>query len=548
MKTGITSGENDRFLERYRYLIIASQLLVEQSRPAPQRRNRSFTETHSDTATHHKPDFHNLTLNGALITAAASFVVAWGFHAVRSSTADSILSQLVRVCMMTILVYALFVGLRSYTWRNRSQNLRRGVIEAVSTLVAESHVFDNVTSTALTLMQEIEVVARGYDINQVLPPVTRLEENTSERRCLDLRSALARSLEVVQEQYLDAHKALLTFAKAGDVGRYHDIYDISHRDITEITSRVQPESLADCTSLKYLRYAFRRAFITRQIVLCDLLAVSPRLESDDVKKWQTVLEEVRKVGLSLRSTTATLSSTLAQEDEKQWGDVSCERKQFLDGAIGATHFIPPMTPGKERATAQLRRLDAISHGVRTLHAKIHILRDEATALVEASEDSSQLSSVLSGQYDVIGADIRSLLSEWEKGKSTMLLSADRHQRFSSRSSSSLRSPMSPAPSLGGRTAVEGSPADALKTLMGDMFLRDSLEGVPSDEEVFEAVALPPKRMSMTREEKMSKMQEDRRKRATFHEQANTNTNMLRELETVIKHRPRGRTMSRITST
>jgi hypothetical protein len=52
---------------------------------------------------------------------------------------------------------------------------------------------------------------------------------------------------------------------------------------------------------------------------------------------------------------------------------------------------------------------------------------------------------------------------------------------------------------------------------------------------------------MTREEKLAKMQEDRRKRATIQEGRAVTTNMLRELETVIKHRPRGRTSSRITS-
>lgn len=288
-------------------------------------------------------------------------------------------------------------------------------------------------------------------------------------------------------------------------------------------------------------------FIARQIFLCDLLAISPRLESDDVKKWYTVTHEAQQVAQSLKGAIDTLSTALTVEDERQWGGASHSCDRGLEAGGEEAPSAPPITPGKERARAQMRRLDALSYGVRSLHAKMHILRDEATALVESTENSSELSSTLSKQYDLIGTEIRALLAEWEKGRNTMLLTTERHDRYSSRSSSGWRSPMSPVPSLGGRTAVEGSPADALKSLMGEGFHRDGLESSPSDDEVFEAIAIPRKRMSMTREEKMTRMQEDRRKRATFHEQASTNTSMLRELETVIKHRPRGRTTSRITS-
>ncbi len=86
--------------------------------------------------------------------------------------------------------------------------------------------------------------------------------------------------------------------------------------------------------------------------------------------------------------------------------------------------------------------------------------------------------------------------------------------------------------------VDGGPAEALQILNGD----DDASGGEIgglDEEVFEAVAKRRKRMSLafSREEKMAKLQEGRRKRATLQEQADTTTNMLRELQMVIKHRP-----------
>ena len=143
------------------------------------------------------------------------------------------------------------------------------------------------------------------------------------------------------------------------------------------------------------------------------------------------------------------------------------------------------------------------------------------------------------------------MSEWERGRNTMLFGLGAIDQVSlSRSSSGLRSPHSPVCSLGGITAVnEGSPAEALTRLTGESLKAPSNDSLVSDEEVFEAVSLPtkPKRLSMTREEKLAKMQEDRRKRATLQENRDATTNMLRELETVIKHRPCRRTTSRVTS-
>jgi hypothetical protein len=137
--------------------------------------------------------------------------------------------------------------------------------------------------------------------------------------------------------------------------------------------------------------------------------------------------------------------------------------------------------------------------------------------------------------------VRGLLVEWERGRNLMLMHGDFDSRLS-RPSSGLRSPISPSPSLGGLTMVDGGPAEALRLLNGDdeSTLADQ-SGL--DEEIFEAVAKPRKRMSLalSREEKMAKLQEDRRKRATMQEQRDTTSNMLRELQMVIKHRP---TMSR----
>lgn len=177
---------------------------------------------------------------------------------------------------------------------------------------------------------------------------------------------------------------------------------------------------------------------------------------------------------------------------------------------------------------------------------MHVLREESDKNLNATDDVSELGTSLMIQYESIGIDLKALMQEWEDGKAALASNIDRNER---RVSS--MSVMSPASSLGGATAVEeGSAADALKILNGEVTCRSSMDFSSSDvEEVFEAIAIPKQRSKLTREERILKMREEREKREAIRERTESNTHMIRELESVIKMRPRGRTTTggRITS-
>jgi hypothetical protein len=135
------------------------------------------------------------------------------------------------------------------------------------------------------------------------------------------------------------------------------------------------------------------------------------------------------------------------------------------------------------------------------------------------------------------------MQEWEDGKAALALNIDRNEKRIS----SMSGMLSPTISLGGLTAVdEGNAFDALRALNGEPRSRSSMDFSSSDidaEEVFEAVAMPRQRpkSTMTREERILKMKEDRVKRESTKDSKEANTRMLRELESVINMRPRGRT-------
>lgn len=178
---------------------------------------------------------------------------------------------------------------------------------------------------------------------------------------------------------------------------------------------------------------------------------------------------------------------------------------------------------------------------------MHIICEEMNGAMD-QPDPNDFETTLLAQYETIGNDLRGLLQEWETNKLAIIHSQDRLSATDRSRPSSTMLPVSPTPSLGGTTAVEGSPTDALKALNGD--LRPDLTQSLDDEEIFEAVVLPAsrnKRASLTRDERLARVREERVRQAAAREKVDANTNMLKELEMVIKQRPRNNQSKRVTS-
>jgi hypothetical protein len=157
-----------------------------------------------------------------------------------------------------------------------------------------------------------------------------------------------------------------------------------------------------------------------------------------------------------------------------------------------------------------------------------------------SSDISELGPDLMVQYESIGADLKELMSAWEEGKAALALGIDRNEKRLS----SMSTLFSPTSSMSGLTTVdEGGADEALKALTGEIPRASDLndQSDPETLEVFEAIALPRPRSTLTREERIVKMREEREQKAQARQQMDATRGMLRELETVINLRPRNRT-------
>lgn len=534
----IGRADNAKFLEHFRYIIVASQLLneyldqgVTSHEPTVQPASLGATAAeHGDLPT---------SFYGAAATALVAFTVVYFINWARNSRNGAISKSRI-VLVLTGLAVVAVVGY-AYIRRQWLNYLRQQAVGAVSTLTTNWQACEVAGTSTLAFIQEVELVSKGYRLSTPLPPASRIEESGTARRCGRLRKVLYKTYAAVIPACIEACDTLGTLIDDDDLEKYFEIYDISPQDAKEASGSDALTPLDDDPeSLRSLRVLSYRCNILRRVIFCSLMALEANGGKPDFQRWRTATDVIIR-----------LSSVTAHHAERLRTMLS--EMETLN--IPSTPVKSPQHgPGRERIRTQVRKISALSSGIRGLQAKMQILREESSRSIEQTDDLTDLGPNLMAQYESIGADLRELVQAWETGKASLASNITKQERRISLASSGLRSPVS---SLGGLTAVEedGSPADALRALNGGSggikSNRSSLATTPSNEDeemVFEAVALPRQRSALTREERIAKMYEERERQATVRAKRESNTSVMRELESVISLRPaRKGGVGRITS-
>jgi hypothetical protein len=151
------STDNAKFLERFRYIIVASQLLSSHTLHGPVSTGQSRD---APVAPPSPPQFTTFTLAGVLITASFAFALTWLVHWTRGGRNS--ISRIGRVSVSGAFLSLLAVISYAYMRRQWLQSLRQQALTESSEFIANSQDFDNAMAGALALVQEVELVSRGY--------------------------------------------------------------------------------------------------------------------------------------------------------------------------------------------------------------------------------------------------------------------------------------------------------------------------------------------------------------------------------------------------
>lgn len=94
------------------------------------------------------------------MTSASAFGLAWSISWLRNTTWAYSSGWRIGLVFATVAIAAIF--LYAYSRRQRLHNLRKQAVDAASSLTSIAQGFDDIASASITLIQEVELVSRGY--------------------------------------------------------------------------------------------------------------------------------------------------------------------------------------------------------------------------------------------------------------------------------------------------------------------------------------------------------------------------------------------------
>lgn len=148
--------DNAKFLEQFRYIIVASQLLNEYSYHGQVPRGKIAIGDPQITA----PQLGDLTIMGVACTAGTAFILAWLIHWARGG--QTVRASTGRISLVVSIFGILITFSYTYVRRQWLQYVRRQALEETTEFTTRSQGFDAVIAAAMTLVQEVELVSRGY--------------------------------------------------------------------------------------------------------------------------------------------------------------------------------------------------------------------------------------------------------------------------------------------------------------------------------------------------------------------------------------------------
>ncbi|KAI1817736.1 Mysoin-binding motif of peroxisomes-domain-containing protein [Poronia punctata] len=529
LKTVTSSIDHARsigFLERLRLAIVQSQLLdnplaLGYQLPSEPAGSKSSTET----------NFHGLRTSGVVAAAVFGFCLA---SLVRWYTLGGFIPTWRRLGVSVVVTASLLQIVRAYIRREILRNIQRqGLVES-ATFFSLSHEYDCANSAALNFIMEVELVSRGYRLSTPIPPISRLENNGQNVKCLQLRHAVRTSLTEVITTYYQTAFTIWGFAEQTELLQLQSQYQFTVADVVERFrqfSNVDVQNGGKLQALKDAAYLFHDI---RKVFLSGLLALHTSGKDADRLRFTTVLEAFKELNLVTRQACARVKDALAENDYQPTQLAKSPRL--------------PISPNRDRWQHQVRRLGSMTMNIRSVQAKLHLLREESTKALNEAEDLTEIGPLFMAQYDSIGQDLRDLMEAWQSGKKALQSGIDRNEKRISSIGSLMTSPTS---TMSGRTMagdessteeLESGVEDALRKLTGDGSpTKLTIPSKTVEPEVFEAISVPRPRSMLTREERIVRMRDERKAKEIARAKVDAHRRMMSELEGVLgKKTSRGR--------
>lgn len=152
MTASIERVDNAKFLEQFRYTIIASQLLSGHSGLGHHQAHPNPTQSNPQNDDQRLLSTEGI-LASVLVALAVAVILSW---VIQNGITRKRLIFLLLLCVAGLLLGQIHMK-RQWLRYRREQSLAE-----ITTFITNSHNFDSAANAALSLVQEVELVSRGY--------------------------------------------------------------------------------------------------------------------------------------------------------------------------------------------------------------------------------------------------------------------------------------------------------------------------------------------------------------------------------------------------
>ena len=233
------------------------------------------------------------------------------------------------------------------------------------------------TRAALQLIQEVELVSRGYRITTQLSPIARLERNAKNRRCQVIREATESALSAVHSVFIrllkDTQLASYVTGSISDMG--HTLPSDGDTSITNLRSLFQVIQLS---LLQYAEHA-----VVNHLNITKISSDEWKMSGEPTLAALKILcSDLAILSVTITGAESQLSKALSYQDS--WIHIAS------DESLLKSKFVPAIGT---RASL-LDALNALQSSLQTQSARISLCKDRLQQLDTSSELESTMDEMI----------------------------------------------------------------------------------------------------------------------------------------------------------
>lgn len=158
-------SEHNHFLDQFRFILVGSQLLTERGKSTHHRKESDQRDPHAATPLTTDPQLP-FSLEGALTAALIPFVIVWALSYLgwQIFSKNFVWRDGADLLVPVLALAAVSSYLYAYASRKLRETICRSALVEASRMINAAQSFDSISSAAITLVSELEVISRGYEL------------------------------------------------------------------------------------------------------------------------------------------------------------------------------------------------------------------------------------------------------------------------------------------------------------------------------------------------------------------------------------------------